>query len=367
MLEQNSVLLGAAEVKEDFAMHIEELVAEAAGRRASDIHLICGLPPKVRVDGKLVSLRSEVLTDAECEALARELAGDSYEQIARIGELDFARTLAGERVRVNLFRQQGHVSAALRILSNRIPELSKLGLPKAVSAFPGYQRGIILVTGETGSGKSTTLAAILNQINHTRSEHIITLEDPIEYVYEPDQCIINQREIGTDTESYADGLRASLREDPDIILIGEMRDAETIDTAMTAAETGHLVFATLHTNSAVESVDRIVGTFPAEKQPQIRMQLSTTLQAVLSQQLLGRTGGGRVAACECMIVTNALRNLIREGRTPQMASSMLTGAEMGSITMDNCLIDMVVGGKIDIRTAIEAAHDQDYVQKKLKF
>lgn len=348
-------------------MHIEELVAEAAGRRASDIHLICGLSPKVRVDGKLVSLRPEVLTDAECEALARELAGDSYEQIARIGELDFARTLAGERVRVNLFRQQGHVSAALRILSNRIPELSTLGLPKAVSAFPGYQRGIILVTGETGSGKSTTLAAILNQINHTRSEHIITLEDPIEYVYEPDQCIINQREIGTDTESYADGLRASLREDPDIILIGEMRDAETIDTAMTAAETGHLVFATLHTNSAVESVDRIVGTFPAEKQPQIRMQLSTTLQAVLSQQLLERTGGGRVAACECMIVTNALRNLIREGRTPQMASSMLTGAEMGSITMDNCLIDMVIGGKIDIRTAIEAAHDQDYVQKKLKF
>lgn len=347
-------------------MHIEELVAAAAQRGASDIHLICNLPPKVRIDGKLRNLTEEVLTDASCEELARELAGDSYDHIARIGELDFARTLAGERVRVNLFRQQGHVSGALRILSNRIPNLATLGLPAAVGAFPSYQRGIVLVTGETGSGKSTTLAAILNQINHTRSEHIITLEDPIEYVYEPDQCIINQREIGSDTESYADGLRASLREDPDIILIGEMRDAETIDTAMTAAETGHLVFATLHTNSAVESVDRIVGTFPAEKQPQIRMQLSTTLQAVLSQQLLERVGGGRVAACECMIVTNALRNLIREGRTPQMASSMLTGAEMGSITMDNCLINMVMRGLIEYKTAIEAAHDQDYIQKKLR-
>lgn len=348
-------------------MRIESLIADAAQGRASDIHLICGLPPKVRVDGQLVSLYPEVLTDADCEELARELAGSSYELIEEIGELDFARSIAGERIRVNLFRQQGHVSAALRILSNHIPALGSLGLPKAVSDFARYQRGIVLVTGETGSGKSTTLAAILNEINHTRSEHIITLEDPIEYIYEPDQCIINQREIGTDTISYADGLRATLREDPDIILIGEMRDAETMDTAMTAAETGHLVFATLHTNSAVESVDRIVGTFPADKQPQIRMQLSTTIQAVLSQQLLPRRGGGRVAACECMIATPAIRNLIREGRTPQMASSMLTGAEQGSVTMDNCLVTMAMDGTIAFETALDNAHDRDYVQKKLRF
>ncbi len=348
-------------------MHIEDLVAEGSRRRASDIHLICGLPPKGRVDGVLENLFPEPLLDADCEELARELAGDSYDAMARIGELDFARTLCGERIRVNLFRQQGHVSGALRILSNVIPELSALGLPAAVNSFPQYQRGIILVTGETGSGKSTTLAAILNQINHTRSEHIITLEDPIEYIYEPDRCIINQREIGVDTASYADGLRASLREDPDIILVGEMRDAETIDTAMTAAETGHLVFATLHTNSAVESVDRIVGTFPADKQPQVRMQLSTTLQAVLSQQLLPRIGGGRVAACECMVVTAAIRNLIREGRTPQMASSMLTGAEQGSITMDNCLVSMAMNGLIGMETAIGAAHDMSYVEKKFRF
>ncbi len=348
-------------------MNIEELIREAARRGASDIHLICGLPPKVRIDGRLVNLYPEPLEDVDCERLATELAGRDYESIKHIGELDFARSIVGERIRVNLFRQQGHVSAALRILSNAIPQLERLGLPDAVSAFAGYQRGIILVTGETGSGKSTTLAAILNQINHTRSEHIITLEDPIEYIYEPDQCIINQREIGTDTESYAAGLRASLREDPDIILIGEMRDAQTIDTAMTAAETGHLVFATLHTNSAVESVDRIVGTFPADKQPQVRMQLSTTLQAVLSQQLLPKRGGGRAAACECMIATAAIRNLIREGRTPQMASAMLTGADRGSVTMDNCLINMALGGKIEFQTAIEAAHDAEYVLKKLKF
>lgn len=209
-------------------MNIEELIREAARRGASDIHLICGLPPKVRIDGRLVNLYPEPLEDVDCERLAGELAGRDYESIKHIGELDFARSIVGERIRVNLFRQQGHVSAALRILSNAIPQLERLGLPDAVSAFSGYQRGIILVTGETGSGKSTTLAAILNQINHTRSEHIITLEDPIEYIYEPDQCIINQREIGTDTESYAAGLRASLREDPDIILIGEMRDAQTL-------------------------------------------------------------------------------------------------------------------------------------------
>ena len=344
----------------------EELVEKAAQAGGSDIHLVYGLPPKMRLDGKLINLIDTPMTDEDCEETASFLAGEAYESIRTIGQLDLARTLAGRRCRINLFRQQGHVSCALRILADKIPKLKDLGLPPAVEKFPVYDNGIVLVTGETGSGKSTTLAAIIDEINHTRQEHVITLEDPIEYIYQPDQCIINQRQVGTDTESYGDGLRAILREDPDIILIGEMRDRETIETALTAAETGHLVFATLHTNSAVDSVDRIVGTFPADRQPQIRLQLSTTLKATLSQKLLVKAGGrGRAAACECMIATPAIRNLIREGKTPQMESSMLTGASEGSLTLDNCLLDMAARGIIDSDTAVHAARDTENVRRRL--
>ncbi len=345
-------------------MIVEEYIKHASELGASDVHVVAGLPPKCRKDGQLIDLFPEILTHDTCEKIASELAGKLYSRIEEIGELDLAKTIAGERIRINLFRQQGSISAALRILSNQIPKLDQLGLPPVVSDFPSYQKGIVLVTGETGSGKSTTLAAILNQINHTRCDHIITLEDPIEYLYEPDKAIINQREIGKDTESYDNGLRAILREDPDVILIGEMRDLNTIETALTAAETGHLVFATLHTNSAPDSIDRMVGVFPAERQQQIRLQLSTSLKAVLSQQLLVRKGGqGRVAACEVMVVTPAIRNLIREGKTPQMMSSMLSGASEGSLTMDNCLIKMVKEGTISSKTAYEACNDKDYLKK----
>ena len=345
-------------------MTIEALVSKAKREGASDIHLVAGLPPKCRRDGRLANLEEDILTDSDLELLAREIAGSRYDEIKHIGEIDLALTVAGERVRVNLFRQQGSVSAALRILSSRIPKLSELGLPSAVSEFPSYRKGIVLVTGETGSGKSTTLAAVLDQINHTAEKHIITLEDPIEYIYRPDKCVINQREIGKDTESYAHGLRAILREDPDVILIGEMRDVETIETALIAAETGHLVFTTLHTNSAPDSIDRIVGVFPAERQQQIRMQLSTTLKAVLTQQLIVRKGGvGRAAACEVMVVTPAIRNLIREGKTPQMVSSMLSSASEGSVTMDNCLVKMVRDGIIAPQTAHDAAFDKAYIKK----
>ncbi len=348
-------------------MRIEELITTARSDGASDIHLVCGLPPKYRLDGELVSMPFAPLSEEDCEDYAREIAGEEYEKIAKIGELDLAKTIAGERVRINLFRQQGSVSAALRILSSRIPKLQELGLPPVVQEFSSWNKGIILVTGETGSGKSTTLAAVLDEINHTRNEHIITLEDPIEYIYTPDRCIINQREIGTDTCSYADGLRAILREDPDIILIGEMRDPNTIETALTAAETGHLVFATLHTNSAPDAIDRIVGSFPAERQPQMRMELSTCLRAVLSQQLLPRKAQrGRVAACEVMVVNPAIRNLIREGKTPQMFSAMLSGASEGSVTMDNALIRMVREQLIDAKTAQEAAHDKEYMKKNVR-
>ena len=345
-------------------MNIVDLISRAHDVNASDIHLVCGLPVKFRVGGRLVSATEETLTYEDCELLARDLAGGRYDAMKDIGELDLARTIAGVRIRINLFRAQGRVSAALRLLSDESPDLETLGLPPAVMAFPSMQRGLIVVTGETGSGKSTTLAALIDRINHTRAENIITMEDPIEYVYKPDQSIVSQREIGQDTESYHAALRAVLREDPDIILIGEMRDLETIQTALTAAETGHLVLATLHTKSAADSIDRMVDVFPEGLQRQIRMQLSTCLVAVLSQQLLPRRDGmGRALACELMMVTPAIRNLIREGKTPQIASSLATSAAAGSVTMDNALINLYRARAISAETARENAHDQDYMRK----
>ncbi len=343
---------------------VEDLIALAAEKRASDVHLIAGLPPKCRLDGRICNLADEPLTYEDCEEYGRQLAGEHIKKIDEIGQLDFAATLAGRRIRINLFRQQGCLSAALRLLSNSIPNLEDLGLPDAVRQFPRWNKGIVLVTGETGSGKSTTLAAILDQINQTRPVHIITLEDPIEYVYTPQRAIINQREVGEDVEDYEHGLYASLREDPDVILIGEMRTPETIETALVAAETGHLVFSTIHTNSAVDSIDRIVGVFPENKQPQIRLQLSMTLKAVLAQQLVPRaTGKGRAVACELMMITPPIRNLIRDGRTPQMQSYLISGAKDGSITMDRFLADLAQRGVIMPETAVEAADDPAEMRK----
>ncbi len=342
-------------------MDLEELIYSAYQAHASDIHIVRGLPIKCRIDGRIQSLNDEPLTHQDCEAYARALAGPAYESMKDIGELDAAHTFqCGIRTRINIFRQRGSASIAIRILADHIPELEELSLPPVISEFPEYRSGIVLITGETGSGKSTTLAALLNRINRTRPDHIITLEDPIEYVYTPDKCIINQREIGTDTRSYADGLRSILREDPDVILIGEMRDLATIETALTAAETGHLVFATLHTNSAADSIDRIVSVFPDGQQKQIRMQLSTTLRAVVSQQLLPRAGGsGRIVACEIMVLNSAIRNLIREGKTPQIDSYISMNAQNGSITMDNTLQKMVKEGVISKQTALEHCRDRE--------
>lgn len=351
-------------------MNVEHIIDMARQAGASDVHLVCGLPVKFRLAGRLENAGVDgdaPLSHDDCEQLARRLAGDDFDRIQRIGELDRAETIGGVRVRINLFRQQGHVSAALRLLSDRIPALETLGLPPAVMDFPRIQRGIVVVTGETGSGKSTTLAALIDSINHTRAENIITMEDPIEYVYTPDQSVISQREIGQDTESYSNALRAVLREDPDVVLIGEMRDLDTIQTALTAAETGHFVLATLHTKSAADSIDRMVDVFPEGLQRQIRMQISTTLVAVLSQQLLpSRDGGGRALACELMMVTPAIRNLIREGKTPQIQSSLATSAAAGSVTMDNALLNLYRARAIDAQTALEAAHDVDYVRKNVR-
>ncbi len=344
---------------------LNSIIAAAKAAKASDVHLVRGLPARFRIDGELQNYGS-VLSAEDCEYYAKTMAESKYRQIEKIGELDLAITFPGRtRTRINLFRQQTSVSAAIRLLSDKIPDLASLGLPPMAMSLPKLNRGIVLVTGETGSGKSTTLAAMLDKINHTFDGHIITLEDPIEYVYTPDRCVINQREIGTDTESYATGLRAILREDPDVILIGEMRDLNTIETALTAAETGHLVFATLHTNSAAESIDRMVDVFPEGRQRQIRLMLSTTLMAVLSQQLLPRVGSGRVAACELMMVTPAIRNLIREGKTPQIQSALSTSASEGSITMDNSIINLAKQRIISADTAIDAAHDDEFVRRNI--
>lgn len=340
---------------------LDDWIARAQQERVSDVHIVAGLPVRGRVDGRLLDLTETPMSWEDCENVGRELAGSRFSEIERMGEVDLAKSFpCGVRTRINLFRQQGSLSAAIRLLAERIPELEELQLPPAVSNFENYRTGIVLVTGETGSGKSTTLASVLNRINHTRQAHIITLEDPIEYVYTPDKCVINQRQIGADTRSYADGLRSILREDPDVILIGEMRDLNTIETALTAAETGHLVFATLHTNSAADAIDRIVNVFPEGQQKQIRLQLSTTLRAVLSQQLLPRKSGkGRVAACEVMIVNSAIRNLIREGKTPQMESFMAMNAQNGSILMDAALQRLVRDGSVSQQTALSYARDPE--------
>lgn len=348
-------------------MNAAELIVAAAKKRASDIHLICGEPPVFRIVGRLErQAEFPVLTRSKVEQMAAELAAEKLEELREVGEIDASATIAGVRVRINLFRQENGTSAAIRLLADQIPPLHTLGLPPKVDELCDLQQGFILVTGETGSGKSTTLAAMIDRINHTRAEHVLTLEDPIEYQYTPDQCLFNQREIGRDTRTFAAALRAALREDPDIILVGELRDRETIETALTAAETGHLVFGTLHTGSAADTIDRIVGIFPEERQQQIRMQLSMTLRAVLSQQLLpDRAKGGRVCACELMIVNHAIQNLIREGKTPQINNAIATSAADGGITMDAALVRLYQNGRIGAQEAMEAARDFAAVQKQM--
>ena len=344
-------------------LSIEQLVEKAALDGASDIHLIRALPPKYRLDGQLQDMAEEPLTEEDCFSYARELAGERYPEFEEEGELDAAGSFAGTRCRIHVFRQQGTPSVALRLLKDRIPALETLGLPPAAMPLTDLHKGIVLVTGETGSGKSTTLAALLDRINHTRRDHIVTLEDPVEYIYKPDRCAINQREVGKDTLSFAAGLRASLREDPNVILIGEMRDRETIETAITAAETGHLVFGTLHTGSAADAVDRIVQVFPEGLQTQIRLQLSMCLQAVITQQLLPKRGGGRVLACEFMVVTDAIRNLIRNGSTPQIVNAIATSVELGGQTMDQALARLLKFGDISRITALRFAKDPEQVKK----
>lgn len=346
---------------------LDAVICAASNIGTSDVLIAPNVPIRFRVDGKLTDANDQILTAEDTAELAREACGEEYEKVERGIEVDMAKTFSnGVRCRLNVYRSMGRACLAVRLLASSIPDLNALGVPPVVHEFPTYQRGIVIVTGETGSGKSTTLAAIIDRINHTRPDHIVTLEDPVEYVYEPDKCSIDQREIGRDTQSFAEGLRAVLRQDPDVILVGEMRDYATIETALTAAETGHLVFGTLHTQSAADSIDRLVDVFPEERQQQIRMQLSMTLKAVVSQQLIAKRGGGRVLAAEVMIVNPAIKNLIREGKTPQIANTLATTADLGAVTMDRALQNLVRSRTITAADAIEAAHDPEMMRKSVR-
>jgi twitching motility protein PilT len=338
--------------------HIDELLHLVVKQEASDLHLATGLPPVLRVHGKLLQAPYEAFTPQTSQRMVYDILTD--EQIQKFEstwELDFSYALGRtSRFRVNVFRDRGTVAAAFRVIPTKIPTLADLQLPPVVEKLTHVTRGLILVTGPTGSGKSTTLAAMINTINMSRSEHIITIEDPVEYLHQHKMSVINQRELGQDTKTFPAALRAALREDPDVILVGEMRDLETMQMAVSSAETGHLVFATLHTNSAATTVDRIVDSFPPGQQEQIRLQLSNNLQAVLCQQLLPRTTGqGRVCCQEIMIATPAIRNLIREAKAHQITSMIQTSGNIGMQTMDMCLRDYYMKGLISRDMALARA------------
>jgi twitching motility protein PilT len=335
----------------------DELLRLAYEQKASDIHITVNSPAMLRIHGEMKPASHEVLTAHRTLELARELMdAEQYEAFLERGDLDLSHGIANvSRYRINAYKQKGNVSLTIRLIPSKIPAMEALGLPAMAQEFANKPQGLLLVTGPTGSGKSTTLAAIIDYINRTRNEHIITLEDPIEFVHEHKKCIVNQREIGVDTASFGTGLRAALRQDPDVILVGEMRDLETISTAITAAETGHLVFGTLHTADAPQTIDRIIDVFPPEAQQQIRVQLAAVLLGVMAQRLLPTIDGeGRVAAIEVLVNTPAVSNLIRSEKVHQIRSAMQTGKAQGMQTMENSLRELLQQRRITVETAKDA-------------
>jgi len=345
---------------------LDMLLATVIKKGASDLHLSVGKPPSVRIDGHIWPLEGEPpLTPERTRSLVESaLDEDQRAEFDAALEYDGSYTAPGVgRFRLNAFVQRMHVGAVLRAIPFAIPEFGSLGLPESVSELAHAPRGLVLVTGPTGSGKSTTLASLVDIVNRTRRAHIMTIEDPIEFLHEHKQSTVNQREVGQDTKSFASALKHVLRQDPDVILVGELRDLETIATALTAAETGHLVLGTLHTQSAPGSIDRIVDVFPAHQQQQIRTQLSATLRGVVTQQLVPIVGGGRTVAAEVLIVTNAIKTLIREGKTHQITSTMQSGGKQGMQTMDSCLAQLVRDGRITLEAAFEHCHDEDEVRR----
>ncbi len=355
-------------------LHIDELLDLIIAMKGSDLHIASGIPPVIRADGELKPTPYENMSPLDIQQMMYGILTD--EQIQKFEstwELDFSYALQKKaRFRVNIFRDKGSVAASLRLIPTKIPTLEDMEMPKIFEKLTHLKRGLVLVTGPTGSGKSTTLAAMIHEINLTRSEHIITIEDPIEFVHNHKLSVINQRELGMDTKSFGNALRASLREDPDIILVGEMRDLETMSLAVSAAETGHLVFGTLHTNSAASSVDRIVDGFPPGQQGQVRLQLSNNIQAIISQQLIPTTPNyqassnrGRIGAYEIMIANAAIRNLIREAKAHQITSIIQTSANIGMITTDASLRNLYMEGKISYESAMSRAQNQEELKRML--
>ena len=350
-------------------MTIEDALTLAKQKDASDIHISPGNPLMLRIDGELIPQSEFMLKPTEINGILRPVMTDEqFAQLEEIGELDFAFSVPGfSRIRDNVFRQRGTYAAALRILSYEVPQPETLGIPKPVVDLTLKRRGLVLVTGATGSGKSTTLASLIEIIANRDRKNIITLEDPIEYLHSNKKAIVSQREIGCDTGSYASALRAALRQDPDVILVGEMRDLETISTAITAAETGHLVFSTLHTNSAADAIDRMIDVFPPHQQQQIRIQLAGVLEGVIAQQLMPRSDtSGRVAAFEVLLANSAVRNLIREGKSFQLPSIIQTSKKEGMQTMDDAITNIFYRSQISALTAITYAHDSESMQSKLQ-
>ena len=347
---------------------LAELLELTVKEGASDLHLTVGISPIIKVNGKLVRLEHEILRPEDTEAYTREILQDAYEKYDAIGEYDTSYSIHGKgRFRVNIYKQRNSTALAIRVISLDMPTLDSLGYPETLKDICNLKRGLVLVTGPTGSGKSTTLAALINEINSNRESHIITIEDPIEFLHKHNKSIVNQREIGKDTLSYERALKAALREDPDVILIGEMRDLETISTAITAAETGHLVFSTLHTIGAAKTIDRIVDVFPPHQQEQIKIQLASVLQTIISQQLVETVDGDRTAALEIMVATPAIKNLIREGKTHQIESSIQTGSKYGMRTMDMELANLYREGIITQETAMNSAIDREILSRLLMY
>jgi twitching motility protein PilT len=349
---------------------IEDLMEEVIERGGSDLHLSAGLPPYIRISGKLTPTEHEPMTPESCQRLIFSMLNNTQRKtLEQTWELDCSYGVKGlARFRVNVYKDRGTYAACLRALSSKIPSMEILGLPPIVHELSEKPRGLILVTGPTGSGKSTTLASMINNINMTRPEHILTIEDPIEFVYEPIKSLIHQRQIGEDTKSFANALRAALREDPDVILVGEMRDLETISLAISAAETGHLVFGTLHTSSAAQTVDRMVDVFPPDQQTQVRVQLSNSLVAVMSQTLVPKANPkpgefGRVMAQEIMVVTPAISNLIREGKTAQIYGAIQTGGKLSMQTLEKVLADLYKAGAISFEAAMSKTSRPDELQR----
>ncbi len=350
-------------------MEMRELLQITVDNKASDLHLIAGIPPMLRVNGVLFPISEKgVLTDEQIQELVWQITNPEQKEMIEVNkELDFSFEFEGKvRFRVNAYHQRGTMAVSLRLIPFEILGVDELGLPKICHTFATLKQGFILITGPTGHGKSTTLAAILNEINQNRSEHIITIEDPIEFVLPRGKSIVSQREIHGDTHSWEIALRSCLREDPNVVLIGEMRDYETIASALTIAETGHLVFATLHTNSAAQTIDRIVDVFPEHSKSQIRMQLSAILEAVLSQRLLPSLAGGRVVASEIMIATPAIRTSIREGKTHMIDNIIKTSGELGMVSFETSLAALVGQGKISLETAREYALRPEDLMRQIK-